>query len=105
MQVGVKTPDEIKDFSLDWYPDIGSDVVPLSAQSTWTIIPAGPLVTQSNIGISPSNSNALLGSLTTVWISGGVIGQVYQVKNSIITTSGRNLTKVMRLLVEANNVL
>jgi hypothetical protein len=94
--IGTKTPDEIKDYSLDWSKDIGSDTIPNNASSTWSISPATAAVSASSV-----NS----GTLTTVWISGGVIGQVYQIKNLIVTSAGRDLTKVFRLLVVANNYL
>jgi hypothetical protein len=104
MMIFTKTPDETKDFSLDWFKDIATDVIPSSGNSTWSISPAGPTITASSIGTSPSQG-ALAGTLTTVWISGGVVGQVYQVQNKIVTTASRTLTKVARLLVESGNLL
>ncbi len=95
--IGTKTPDEIKDYSLDWSKDIGTDVIANSANSAWTVSPSDVTITQSSLA-----SN---GTLTTVWVSGGTIGQAYQVKNRIVTTSGRNLTKVFRLLVVGSNYL
>ncbi len=91
-----KTPDEIKDYSLDWSKDIGSDTIPNNASSTWSVSP-------SSAAISASSINN--GTLTSVWITGGVVGQVYHVKNCIVTAAGRELTKVFRLLVVANNFL
>jgi hypothetical protein len=94
--IGTKTPDEIKDYSLDWSKDIGTDII-ASGGSTWNISPASATLTQSSVATS--------GTLTTVWISGGVLGQVYEVKNLIVTTGGRDLSKTFRLLVETNNYL
>ena len=95
--IGTKTPEEIKDYSLDWSKDIGTDVIANSANSVWAVSPFGITITQSSLA-----SN---GTLTSVWVSGGVIGQVYLVRNTITTSSGRTLNKVFRLLVESNNFL
>lgn len=95
--IGTKTPDETKDYSLDWSKDIAGDVISNSSDSTWTVSPSDASIAQSSLA-----SN---GTLTTVWLSGGTAGQIYQVKNLIVTAAGRSLTKVFRLLVVANNYL
>lgn len=95
--IGAKTADEVKDYSLDWSKDIATDVISSGANSVWSVFPSGVSVNSSSLA-----SN---GTLVTVWLSGGIVGQVYQVKNQITTTSGRNLTKVFRLLVVDNNYL
>jgi hypothetical protein len=95
--IGTKTPDEIKDYSLDWSKDLGTDTIPNSSDSVWTISPTGVSVTQNSVA---SNS-----TLTTVWLSGGIVGQVYEIKNAITTAAGRELTKVFRLLVVSSNFL
>ena len=95
--IGTKTPDETKDYSLDWSKDIGTDIIAASANSVWAVSPVGVTISQSLLASS--------GTLTTVWVSGGVAGQVYLVKNTITTTSGRTLTKLFRLLVENSNFL
>ena len=102
--IGTKTPDETKDFTIDWFQDIGSDVIPSSGNSTWSVTPAGITVSNTSIGTSPS-TGATAGTLTAMFVAGGVVGQVYYVSNKIITTAGRTLTKVFRLLVEDSNIL
>jgi len=92
---GTKTPDEIKDYSIDWSKDIGTtDAIPING-SAWSVSPASATITQSSV----------TGGLATVWISGGVAGQVYEVKNLVVTSAGRSLTKAFRLLVVASNYL
>lgn len=95
--IGTKTPDEVKDYSLDWSKDIGSDIITSTANSTWSVSPAGVTVTQATLAAN--------GTLTTVWLSGGTAGQVYLVKNKITTTAGRSLSKTFRLLVMASDYL
>lgn len=94
--IGTKTPDEVKDYSFDWSKDIGSDLIVNPAGSTWTVSPSDINITQSSLAAN--------GTLTTVWLSGGTAGKVYQVKNLVVTTAGRSLTKVFRLLVAASNL-
>ncbi len=90
--IETKTPDEIKDYTLDWTKDIGSDTI---VTSTWTVSPTGVAVTESSVA----------GTLATAWLGGGAISQVYQIKNLIVTSGGRDLTKSFRLLVVGNNYL
>ena len=94
--IGTKTPNEIKDYSFDWSKDIEGDTI-TGGSSTWSISPSTATIAQSSVASS--------GTLTTVWLSGGVIGQVYQVNNFIVTAAGRDLSKTFRLLVVANNYL
>jgi hypothetical protein len=95
--IGTKTPDEVKDYSLDWSKDLGTDTVANTSYSVWTVSPSDVNVTQSSIATN--------GTVATVWLSGGTAGQVYHVKNTITTVAGRGLTKVFRLLVVNNNFL
>ena len=95
--IGTKTPEEIKDYSLDWSKDIGSDIVPNSSGSVWSVSPATAIITQTSLATN--------GTLTTVWLSSGVAGQIYNIKNTITTNAGRTLSKVFRFLVVPNNFL
>ena len=95
--IGTKTPDEVKDYSLDWSKDISTDIISISANSVWSVFPSGVSINSSSLAGN--------GTLVTVWLAGGVVGQVYQVKNQITTTSGRNLTKIFRVLVVGSNFL
>lgn len=92
-----KTSDEIKSFSIDWSKDLAGDTIASSGNSTWTVSPTGVTIAASSINGS--------GTLSTVVLSGGMVGQVYDVKNFIITSAGRDLTKVVRVLIVANNYL
>jgi hypothetical protein len=92
--LATKTPEEVKDFSLDWSKDLGADTITTSA---WTISPGDPTVTQSSIAA---------GNMQTVaWIAGGTIGLTYDVTNTINTAGGRELTKTFRLYVTGRNYL
>lgn len=65
------------DYSEDWSEFIvGSDTI---AESTWAADSA-----------DVSLSNAIFaGTLTTVWVSGGVAGKTYRISNTVVTSQGR----------------
>jgi hypothetical protein len=90
--VATKSAGEVKDFSINWTPDLGTDTI---SSSTFAISLPGPSITQS------TNTT----TQTTVWISGGVPGTFYQVTNTIVTAGGRTLTKTFTLEVLATNNL
>lgn len=72
----LKDPAAVLDYGLDWsewLPD--GDTI---AASTWTV-PTGLTV----------DSDTFNDVHTTVWLSGGTAGQVYQVVNQITTAEGR----------------
>jgi len=95
--IGTKSPEETKDYSFDWSKDIGIDVIPNALDSVWSVAPASMTIEQSSLATN--------GTLTTVWLMGGVTGEIYHVKNTITTTAGRVLSKVFRVLVVAENFL
>jgi len=75
----LKDPDADLDYGIDWsdwLPD-GDSV----QTSTWIITgPDSTLVA----GVTSVDGNQ-----TTVWLSGGTLGQVYTVTNRVVTTEGR----------------
>lgn len=91
---GTKTPEEIKDYSIDWSKDLTTDTITSSA---WSVAPSDASISSSTIAAS--------GTLTTVWLAGGTANQVYVVRNVVNTAGGRELEKSFRLLVTANNYL
>jgi hypothetical protein len=90
--VVAKTPSEVKDFSLNWATDLGTDTI---SSSAFAINLPGPSITQST-----NTTQSATGG-----ISGGVIGTFYQVTNTINTAGGRTLTKTFMLEILATNNL
>lgn len=72
-----KDPTEILDYQIDWAPWLGSNTI---ATSVWTI-PTG--ITNVN----DTNDT----TTTTIWISGGTLGESYELINTI--TSGSRTAK------------
>lgn len=78
-QSHIKDPEAILDYSVDW--------------SEW--LPEGDTLSDSDweaddgitIEASPAPTN--VDGVTTVWLSGGTVGQSYGVTNHIVTSAGR----------------
>lgn len=70
-----KGPDENLDYDTDWTAELAGDTI---ATSTW-IVPAGL--------VAGAESNTT--TVTTIWLSGGVVGTSYPVLNEIATSGGR----------------
>lgn len=81
-QVGEKL-----DFTINWAPELGIDTISISS---WTvpdgIIQASP---------SPSKTN----TTSTIWVSGGSMGEEYDLVNEITTDAGRLYTRTLRLKI------
>lgn len=68
------------DYKLDWTDELYSAGAPLdSAVSAGWIVPSGITAV----------ATALAGPTATIWLSGGVPGDVYTVTNLLWTSSGR----------------
>lgn len=83
-----KDPDEVLDYQFDWTDRL----VAGEAISTSTFIKeADDTIT---LGVT-----SIAAGVTTVWISGGTIGEVCRVTNRIVTNAGRTYdeTAVLRI--------
>jgi hypothetical protein len=72
-----KTPTENLDYTLDWTAWLAavSDTID---ESEWS----------ADSGVTLA-ANAVSGALTSVYVSGGIIGQTHVVTNTITTSAGR----------------
>lgn len=75
----LQAPGEKLDWHQDWttWMEQDDDI----STSTWEIAPLGPVLSGFDIDI-PAD-------LTTVFVAGLVLGQSYQLKNTVETTGGR----------------
>lgn len=78
-----KSPNEKKDYSLDWSPELDKTGDTITGTPTWTITGAG--LTQSGGAQAPTNDS----KSTTVWYEAGTAGVDYVITNKITTTQGR----------------
>jgi len=74
----IQGPNDFLDYSIDWSQWLtGTDTI---ASSTWTSTATGTITL----------SNQSSGTATTVcWVSGGVVGEIYNVTNHIVSAGGR----------------
>jgi hypothetical protein len=84
-----KDPDEKLDFSVDWRTEGRLPVDDAIDSSLW-IVPVGITV----------ESESYSDTLTTIWLSGGTIGQSYDFINRVTTLSGRIMDKTVRLKIK-----
>jgi hypothetical protein len=83
-----KDPDEELDFTIDWGTNILTPDADAIETSTW-ITPDG--ITSLN----ETNTD----TMTTFWVGGGTLGEVYEIVNRITTTGGRIYDQTARLKV------
>ncbi len=90
-----KDPDEVLDYRIDWL-GTASDPGPMYGESDtisdslW-VVPAG---------ISKESDSHDDGSVT-IWLSGGTVGETYEILNRITTTDGRVFDQTVKLKVKS----
>ena len=82
-----KDPDDVLDFSIDWTDVLALDEETI-ATATWTI--PNDLAKEQEI---------IAGGVTAVWLSGGVIGERYEVGFRLVTAGGRTYDRTIALSV------
>ena len=82
-----KGPDEVLDYAGDWSDWLGSDTI---VTSTWTV-PTG----------LAKDSDTATTTTTTVWLSGGTLGEQYDLENCVETSAGRTACRTIRIHVVA----
>jgi len=82
-----KDPDEVKDYVVDWTERLAEDTI---VTSTW-IVPDG-IVKDSDTNTTTS---------TTIWLSGGTLGDTYELVNRVETAGGRTYDQTCKLKCRA----
>ena len=81
-----KNPGETLDYTIDWSEWLtGAETI---STSTWAVDTG---ITTS----SPTNST----TITTVWLSGGTLNNIYTVKNTIATSAARTAVRTFYVKV------
>jgi hypothetical protein len=82
-----KDPDEVLDYNIDWSPRLTSpDVI---SASQW-FVPTGLI----------ADNEEMTDNSTTVWLSSGTLGTVYDVLNRIDTVEGRTMDQTVTLKIK-----
>jgi hypothetical protein len=84
-----KDPDANLDYTIDWTQWLGTDTI---AASLWEVSSTDLII----------GNDSKTNTATTVWLSGGLAGQVYKVTNRITTAEGRIQDQSFRLNVKDN---
>lgn len=90
MTVYTKDPDAIIDWAIDWGQDYLQEGETIQS-SEWLVEP------QEDGGIAV-DSESHTATATVVFLSGGVVGNVYRVTNRVTTSSGRTDDRSLTLL-------
>lgn len=96
MTVFVKDPDSITDYTINWgdgYLDTNSPAETIST-SSWAVSPA------DSPGMSVSGTPTKTTTTATAFVTGGVVGRVYALVNTITTSGGRTDERSIILRVE-----
>ncbi len=80
-----KDSDAVLDYEIDYAAWLGDDTI---ATSTWDV-PTGL--------IKDSDTNTT--TTTTIWLSGGTVGEIYRVTNHIVTAGGREDDRTIKIRV------
>ena len=82
-----KDPNEVLDYQIDWTLRLAGDTI---STSTWTV-PAG--ITKD------SDSNTT--TAATVWLSGGTLGETYELLNRIVTAGARTMDQTVKIKIKS----
>lgn len=95
----LQSADEVLDYHQDWtaWIEDGDDI----ASSDWSISPDSPAITSAPILTDESIDTS--GMLTTVFVSGLVLGQSYQLKNIVVTSDGRTGSREITIRCDAQS--
>lgn len=82
-----KDPDEVLDYGVNW-ADPSSDALAGDTISTssW-IVPSG--IVKDSDGHTPTT--------TTIWLSGGTVGETYEFVNRVVTAGARTMDQTVKL--------
>lgn len=86
LQWPAKDPDEVLDYTLRWSRRLDGDTIDTSS---WTI--------DDDALEQESNSNT--DTTTTVWLSGGTIGEKYTLTNRVVTAGGRTMEESVTIRI------
>ena len=83
----LKDPEGVLDYQIDWSSWLDEDAI---SSSSWTV-PTG--ITED----SSTNDT----TTATIWLSGGTLGEDYEITNRIVTAGGRTEDRTITIKVRA----
>jgi hypothetical protein len=83
-----KDPEEVLDYTLDWFKRLGtSDVI---TSSVWAVDGTGLII----------DSDTFSTTQTTLWLSAGVLDASYLLTNHIVTEGGREMEQSVKIRIK-----
>jgi hypothetical protein len=92
-----KDPDDTDVFTLSWATRLGSDTI---ASATWLL--DDEAVWPVGSGVLTKGTEGHTTTTVTVWLSGGVLDQDYELTSRVVTVGGKTLDQTVKLRVRAN---
>ncbi len=86
-----KDPDEVLDYTINWRKTGNECLRPGE-----TIVTSTVEVVAGSVVIDSTSDD---GSVVTIWLSGGTVGEVCQVRNHIVTSATREYDKTANLRI------
>lgn len=83
-----KDPDEVLDYEINWSDRLDGDTI---SSSTW-ILPDDGVEKESDTSTTTA---------TTIWLSGGTLGETYELTNRVVTAGGRTMDQSVRIKLKA----
>lgn len=90
----IKDPDALVDYGCDWTAWLESDAI---MTSSWSVIVPAGAPAGSHLIILGSPPAEINGKVTRVWVSDGVAGVIYELRNRITTVAGRRNDQTLKI--------
>jgi hypothetical protein len=88
-----KDPDDIIDYTRTWTDNLATGET--ITASEWAVTPAG-----LTLGTTGPTAPYILGAVCGVWLSGGTVGETYEVRNRITTSRGVRLDATVNIKIK-----
>lgn len=92
-----KDPDDTDVFTLSWVPRLGTDTI---SSASWLI--DGEETWPVGSGLLTKESESHTTTAVTIWLSGGVLDDDYDLTSRVVTIGGRTMDQSVKLKVRAN---
>lgn len=86
-----KDPDEVLDYVVDWETRLDGDTI---STSDWAITPVSATDPLTEDSASNTTTRA------TIWLSGGLLDEIYEITNTIVTVGARTMEQTVKLKIK-----
>ena len=97
----LKDPRAVLNYTIDWTDWIGSDTI---ATSTWAVTTYSTSTVDTSVLAVNGTAVAVGNKKSIVTLSSGTVGNIYNVRNTIVTANDLKESRAFRVKVENRNV-